>query len=208
MARIRRWSNSDKEELGRIVFDDNTIILKETHRSLRGTYDVSIKDIFGNYLYTIQMDREQINRIKENKGISKIDFISEEGFRSFIEYTYLGGREFNDEEFKDKFIDNFYENFKFLKNSQYEDANEDGIVDYITYLTQFVTTSELEELYYQNSQVFGVVWKYNVEGYGQEQVDNARITVQKLEKVATEIQLYLNARGVNYLTKDEYMSSI
>lgn len=204
MARIRRDINSPKEELGRIDFEDNSFILKETHRSKRGTYDVSIKDIFGNYLYTVEMDREQINRIKQNKGISKIDFISEEGFKSFIEYTYLGGREFSEEQFKDKFVDEFYNNFKFLKEDYYSEANENNIIDYIQYLTSMVDTEDLEELYYQNAQVFSTVWKYNKEGYGEEQIENAKDLVNKLDKIRAELEIFLKSKGRRFLSKKDF----
>ena len=199
MARIFRDENSPKNELGRIYFSDNYYKLEETHRSKRGTYDINIRDEFDNIVYRIQMDREQINRIKENKGISRIDFISEEGFRSFIEYTYMGGREFNEEEFKKKFMTEFYENFRFLKDDFYADAEENGIVDYIQYLLQFIEPEDLETLYYQNAPVLATVWKYNPEGIGQkEKVENAQKIVEKLDAVAREIQIFLNAKGVNY----------
>lgn len=204
MPKIVRYEGANKNELGRIDFNTNSFILTQTHRSTRGVYNISIKDMFGNHVYTVKMDKEQINRIKQGEGISNIPFVDEEGFRSFIEYTYLGGREFNEEQFKKKFIDEFEENFNFLKDDFYKSAKVDNRIEYIQYLTSKLSPDELEELYYQNAPIFSVVWKYNPEGFGDEQIRNAKKIVGKLDSLISETQIFLNGRGREYVSRKDY----
>ena len=132
--------------------DGSFYTFKEKHTSKKGYYDVGIyRD--GTQAFKIGMSREQINRIKENKGIAGINFQSEQGFIDWINANYLD-REFNEKAFRQHFETWYLDRFLFLQ----EGNNTD--VEYISYLMSLLPSDVLESFYRNNRKDLQRTFKY------------------------------------------------
>ena len=152
MPRIRGYSFTRKDKVfADIETESGKYLFKETHRSKNKLYDINLVTPDGKTI-KLHMGREQINKIKEGSSITKINFISEEGFLNYIDAQYLN-REFNQEQFKKAFMGRY--------QYEYGWADSDtGNSAYLDYLLSLMTPEQMEELYYSNPLEFTSGYKY------------------------------------------------
>lgn len=177
---------------------------KESHSSKKGLYKIGIYS--GNEkVYNIYMGREQINRIKDNKGIAGINFLSEEGFKHWIEETYIN-REFDPKRFNKHFQGWFINRFDFLQDKGYFKNSE---VDYVSYLVSEVPESLLESLYRENKIEFSKTFKYN-ELYITSDQETEVFNKYKdmIDGIKREVEIYLNQHGIDYMSIEEFQGSV
>lgn len=192
-------------------FDTTHYVFKESHTSKGGVYKVGIyKD--GEKLYKIDMTREQINRIKENKGLANIKFISAEGFESFIESNYVY-REFNEENFVKYFvggIDKETKNWKegdFLRRFKHlEDENGyAGEVRYTSYLISLLPSEQLENFYRDNRREFERIYRYETPLSLGEDSQAKQTAMSKIDSIKAQALQYLNVHNIDYMSKEEFI---
>ena len=191
-------------------FDTSFYTLKETHSSKNGLYKVRLyRD--GERLYTIDMTRDQINRIKENKGLASINFMDAEGFEKFIENNYLN-RKFNADNFRKYFTgyENAYGDWEegtFLRRFEYLENNAgfEGEVQYTSYLISLLPDSQLENLYRENKRDFEKIYKYEVALTLNEQEENQNKAMDRISRIKAQALQYLNVHNIEYETKAEFI---
>lgn len=181
--------------------DGSFYTFKESHTSKNRLYQVGIyKD--GNKLYKVDMGREQINRIKENKGIANIEFLSAKGFEDWIENNYFA-QPFKVEQFQQHFETWFIDRFKFLQ------TEDDPQVEYISYLMGSVPQTMLESFYSQNKVDLAKTFRYLDVAYTAEaeEARNERYQAM-LDRIEAELKQYMNTHDIDYMTKEEFKGSI
>lgn len=181
--------------------DGSIYTFKESHSSKNRLYKVGIyKD--GNKLYKIDMDREQINRIKDNKGIANIEFLSAKGFEDWVENNYFA-QTFRAKQFQEHFETWFIDRFKFLQ------TEDDPQVEYISYLMGNVPQHLLEDFYNQNKVDLSKTFRYLDIAYTSEAEEARNLKYQQmLDRIEAELKQYMNVHGIEYLDKDNFRNSI
>lgn len=181
--------------------DGSFYTFKESHSSKNRLYKVGIyKD--GNKLYKIDMDREQINRIKENKGIANIEFLSAKGFEDWVENNYFA-QTFRTEQFQQHFKTWFVDRFKFLQ------TDEDPQVEYISYLMSNVPQHMLEDFYNQNKVDLSKTFRYLDIVYTSEAEEARNLKYQQmLDRIEAELKQYMNVHNIEYLDDVEFRDSM
>ena len=216
MARQIGYAYTRKDKVfAEFDFDTALYTLKESHSSKGGIYKVGIyKD--GQKVYKIDMSREQINRIKSNKGLANINFLSAEGFENFIETNYVN-REFNEENFKKFFVGYYDKDEKgkevwkqggFLKRYGFLDTKEGfiGEVKYTSYLISLLPDFLLENLYEENKLNFQKVYKYELVLSTLDEDDVRQEQKNMVEGIKAQALQYLNVHEIPFKTKEEFMS--
>lgn len=223
MTRIRGYGFTRKDKVfAEFETDSGKYLFKESHSSKKGIYNIGIYNPAGDKVYNIKMNREQMNRIKTGSGISRIDFLSEEGFNNYIKAQYIN-RDFDEQSFKDFFKYHFVREYEGLNNEYYyyytgkngeEGTRIEGVIDeyYIQYMAYLVDKSPnfvLENIYNERPDMFIKTFHYTDVDYEKAYLqDNAKgygYRFQFLDKARAEILQNLNARGVNYLSYDEFV---
>lgn len=219
MTRIRGYSFTRKDKVF-AEFETNVgkFTFKESHSSKKGYYKVGIYAPSGEKIYNVQMNREQINKIKEGSGITNINFMSEEKFKNYIENTYIN-RDFDEENFSDFFTYHFSRSYQFIANTDYVRYSEGetltGHVDqyynrYIAYLMSIAPKNILENIYRNDRKNFQKTFKYREYGINLEKSEKA-VNVGKvmefLESIEAQVKQALGASGVDYMSYDEFVSS-
>ena len=192
-------------------FDSTQYVFKESHSSKGGVYKVGIyKD--GEKLYKIDMSREQINRIKENKGLANINFISAEGFESFIESNYIN-REFNEENFIKYFVGGIDKETKkwkegdFLRRFKYLEKENgfSGEVRYTSYLISLLPPEQLENFYRNNKREFERIYRYEAPLSLSEDSQARKTAMSKIDSIKAQALQYLNVHNIDYMEKEEFL---
>ena len=191
-------------------FDTAQYVFKESHTSKNGVYKVGIyKD--GEKVFKVDMTREQINRIKENKGIANVKFIDEAGFESFIENNYLN-REFNEQGFIKYFVGyedangewqegTFINRFRYLEN----EPGFDGEVSYTSYLISLLPPSQIENLYRNNKRDFEKIYRYEVALTLNESEKAKQENMERISSIKAQALQYLNVHNIDYDSKEEFI---
>ena len=215
MAKIRGYGFTRKDKVF-AEFETNVgkFTFKESHSSRDGYYKVGVYDPSGNKVYNVGMTREQINRIKSGSGITNIEFTGEEGFKHFIENVYLN-KDFNAENFHNFFENHFAKSYAFISDSYYKIKDYEGIVDthyneYIAYLVSLAPLNILDNIYNNKRTAFSKVFNYNAFNQSlteSEKAHNVGSVMMFLEKVEAETKQALGARGIEYLSYDEFVNS-
>lgn len=219
MAKIRGYGFTRKDKVF-AEFETNVgkFTFKESHSSKDSFYKVGIYAPSGEKIYNVSMSREQINRIKSGSGITNIEFTGEEGFKHFIENVYIN-REFNAQNFHDFYKEHFASSYAFISDKHYKITSEtetlEGDVEkyynrYIAYLVSLAPENVLENIYNNKRSAFTKVFNYSA--YNQslsssEEQRNIGSVIQFLEKIEAETKQALGARGIEYLSYNEFVSS-
>lgn len=200
-------------------FDEASYVLKESHSSKGGIYKVGIYKN-GEKLYKIDMSREQINRIKENKGLANVKFLDAEGFENFVETNYLN-REFNEANFRKYFVGynelikteegmkevwrdgSFLTRYGFLER---EVKGYEGEVSYTSYLISMLPDYLLENLYRENKRDFEKVYRYEVVITSNEEKSSRPKQIETIDSIQAQALQYLNVHNIPFKTKEEFMS--
>lgn len=181
--------------------DGSIYTFKESHTSKNKLYKIGIYQD-GKKIFKIDMDREQINRIKENKGIAGMEFLNEEGFKSWVEKTYLE-REFNVDKFQEHFSGWFIDRFQFLQ------SDADPQVEYISYLMGMVPPSLLENFYRNNRVDLSRTFRYTKEFFTLEDMESTYALYEDmLDRIESELKQYLNQNGINYIDRTGFRNSM
>lgn len=219
MVRIRGYGYTKKDKTF-AEFETNIgkFTFKESHSSKDSFYKVGIYAPSGEKIYTVEMTREQINRIKSGEGITNIEFTGEEGFKNFIENVYVN-RDFNSKNFHDFFEKHFASSYAFISNSYYKISSEgstyEGIVgahynEYIAYLVSLAPENILENIYNNKRTAFTKAFNYSVYSIStteSEKMRNVGAVMTFLEKIEAETKQALGARGIDYYSYEEFVSS-
>ena len=174
---------------------------KETHDSKKGLYKVGIYR-GNNKVFNIRMEREQINRIKENKGIANIDFSSEEGFLNWIDETYLQ-REFREEAFRKHFSSYFIDRFNYLQ------SDDNPQIEYISYLMGNVPDYLLENFYNNNKVDLAKTFKYTEVYVSKESEERVNQRYREMmDRIEAELKQYLNVHNIDYMDIKTFKNSM
>lgn len=181
--------------------DGSFYTFKESHTSKNKLYKVGIYQD-GKKIFKIDMDREQINRIKENKGIAGMEFLNEEGFKSWIEENYLN-REFRPTDFREHFSSWFLYHFKYL------DTESNPETEYVSYLMGMIPESLLENFYRENKVDLQKTFRYLEDAYTKKSEERRDTRYRDmLDSIKAQAKQYLNQNGVQYLDEESFKTSI
>lgn len=181
--------------------DGSYYTFKESHTSKNKLYKVGIYQD-GKKIFKIDMDREQINRIKENKGLAGMEFLNEEGFKKWIENTYIQ-REFKPDKFQEHFKGWFIDRFQFLQ------SEDDPQVEYISYLMGMVPENLLENFYRNNKVDLSRTFRYTKAFITVEDMESTyALYGDMLDRIEAELKQYLNQNGLNYIDKKSFTTSM